>query len=363
MSVPWRPSRKNIARCCWESVRLRFRADVPVGISLSGGLDSCTLLALVQQIQGPLSDVKAFTYVSGDPRYDELPWVQQMLKQTRHPFVCLLLEGRRSARAGPVGRRHTRKSPSADCPRWLTPNCNRVARAEGVIVLFGWARDGRAMGRLRLLCHRVGQRQQAARDGRRAGQHQPLDAARLSPGRIPRAGRRTSSRLGRFPTTLRNMQYRDIRYTKIPRSLRFNDPGVDARVDGAARAVSRPPALRTGPCGNRPSGRIAEGTHKWLLRRVARQLLPAGVVAAPKRPLQTPQREWLRDELRDWTNDCIEEALGRWGGVWLDPDAVRRHWQAYQEGASDNSFYVWQWISLGLTSELLHAEEAQAAAV
>ena len=33
---------------------------------------------------------------------------------------------------------------------------------------------------------------------------------------------------------------------------------------------------------------------------------------------------------------------------WLDAAAVRRQWELYCAGASDNSFYVWQWISLGL---------------
>src|SRR6266446_2170043 len=74
-----------------ESVRLRFRSDVPVGINLSGGLDSSTLLGLVQKFQGEESGVKAFTFVTGDPRYDELPWVTQMLSKTNHPLIpCLL---------------------------------------------------------------------------------------------------------------------------------------------------------------------------------------------------------------------------------------------------------------------------------
>src|SRR5207249_11357259 len=74
-----------------DSVRMRFRADVPVGINLSGGLDSSTLLGLVHAVQGNESDVKAFTFVTGDPQYDELPWVEQMLGQTRHAsLVCRL---------------------------------------------------------------------------------------------------------------------------------------------------------------------------------------------------------------------------------------------------------------------------------
>jgi asparagine synthase (glutamine-hydrolysing) len=76
--------------------------------------------------------------------------------------------------------------------------------------------------------------------------------------------------------------------------------------------------------------------------------LPDGIRIAPKRPLQTPQREWLAGPLRVWANDCIEEGLQRYGGEWLDADLVRREWRQFQLGASDNSYYVWQWISVGL---------------
>jgi asparagine synthase (glutamine-hydrolysing) len=74
-----------------DSVRLRFRSDVPVGINLSGGLDSSTLLGLVHAVQGSDSAVTAFTFCTGDPQYDELPWVRQMLERTRHELVVCRL--------------------------------------------------------------------------------------------------------------------------------------------------------------------------------------------------------------------------------------------------------------------------------
>ena len=150
-----------------------------------------------------------------------------------------------------------------------------------------------------------------------------------------------------FPDKLRNMQYRDAVFTKIPRALRFNDrvsmrsstelrePFLDHRLFELAL---RQPAER----------KIADGKSKWFLRQTAKQLLPDGVVEAPKRPLQTPQREWLRGPLREWAGGKIEDALAVFGGSWLDESAVRKSWQAYCEGAGDNSFFVWQWISLGL---------------
>jgi len=93
------------------------------------------------------------------------------------------------------------------------------------------------------------------------------------------------------------------------------------------------------------------GSRKLMLRQIARQLMPEGVVEAPKRPLQTPQREWLRGDLREWASEIIEEALLARGGDWIDAKSVRGTWSDYCNGASDNSFYIWQWINLGLLSK------------
>jgi asparagine synthase (glutamine-hydrolysing) len=64
--------------------------------------------------------------------------------------------------------------------------------------------------------------------------------------------------------------------------------------------------------------------------------------------VQTPQREWLRGPLAPWAEERIEAALKGWGREWLHGDATRAAWREYQEAGADNSFPVWQWISLGM---------------
>ena len=161
-----------------------------------------------------------------------------------------------------------------------------------------------------------------------------------------------------FPDRLRNQQYRDTR-TKLPRALRFND-----RISMRAGTELREPFLdhRLVELAMRQpeSRKIAGDTGKWLLRRIAATRLPGRIVEAPKRPLQTPQREWLRGPLRDWANEYIEEALEGPGRDWLRPDAVRREWRTFCDGAGDNSFFVWQWISLGLLGASSRARVSEA---
>jgi asparagine synthase (glutamine-hydrolysing) len=148
---------------------------------------------------------------------------------------------------------------------------------------------------------------------------------------------------------LRNLQYRDTRHTKIPRALRFNDR-VSMRSSTELREPFLDHRLFELALSQEPERKISNGTRKWLLRRITRELLPGGVVEAPKRPLQTPQREWLRGPLRSWAHDCIEMGLTRRAGDWLDAKKVRAAWAEYNNGNCDNSFFVWQWISLGLAA-------------
>jgi asparagine synthase (glutamine-hydrolysing) len=59
-----------------EAVRLRLRADVPVGCYLSGGLDSCAVLGLASRhLSRP---IRAFTLSFDRPEYDELPIAREM---------------------------------------------------------------------------------------------------------------------------------------------------------------------------------------------------------------------------------------------------------------------------------------------
>ncbi len=123
-----------------NSVRLRFRSDVPVGINLSGGLDSSALLGLVRTVQGPDSAVKAFTFITGDQNYDELPWVRLMLKHTHHPSVeCLLRVEDVPDLATSV--QQAQDEPYSGMPTLAYARLFEIARQHGVIVLL----DGNGM--------------------------------------------------------------------------------------------------------------------------------------------------------------------------------------------------------------------------
>ncbi len=313
-----------------QSVAFRFRSDVPVGINLSGGLDSSVLLSLVHQIQGPESDVKAFTFVTGDPAYDETPWAQQMLAQTRHPSIlCQLTAEEVPALAESV--QYHEDEPFGGIPTLAYARLFERARAEGVIVLL----DGNGMDEQWAGYDYY----QSALQGKSAGlvqgmKERPVRPECLMPDFAAQAEKFSFPVASSDP--VRNLQVRDIVYTKIPRATRFND-----RISMRVATELRQPVER----------KIQGETRKYLLRKLAAHLAPAGVVEAPKRPLQTPQREWLRGPLAKWTEAQIDTAIHAYGGTWLNAGTVRAAWQEYLRGGSDNSFYIWQWISLGLLAE------------
>lgn len=326
-----------------ESVRLRFRADVPVGINLSGGVDSSTLLGIVHAMQGRESEVSVFTFVTDDDRYDELPWVRQMLARTRHPLItCKLNAGMVPELAKSV--QVCQDEPFGGIPTLAYARIFEEARARGIVVLLdGQGLDEQWAG-YDYYRNSDSSRGESLVQGTVTSPTRPdclkPDFASLAePVEFPRP----------FPDRLRNLQYRDVRFTKIPRALRFND-----RISMRSSTELREPfldhrlfelALR------QPSRRKIQGdTGKWMLRRMAARLAPGDLLRSPKRPVQTPQREWLRGSLAGWADQRIEDATAVGGGEWIDRKRVRKAWAAFRKGEGDNSVFVWQWINLALAA-------------
>lgn len=76
------------ARCRFlltDSVRLMLRADVPIGSCLSGGIDSASIVCLINRAlkdEARAASQQTFTAASDDPAIDERPWVADVISAT-----------------------------------------------------------------------------------------------------------------------------------------------------------------------------------------------------------------------------------------------------------------------------------------
>ena len=61
-----------------DAVRLRLRSDVPLGVNLSGGLDSACLMVTVDQLLQTNGNLQTFTASFDDARYDEQDFASQV---------------------------------------------------------------------------------------------------------------------------------------------------------------------------------------------------------------------------------------------------------------------------------------------
>lgn len=326
-----------------SSVGLRFRSDVPVGINLSGGLDSSSLLGLVHEVQGPDSDVKAFTFTTGDASYDELPWVRAMLAKTNHELIICTLRPDDVPSLAEEVQRH-QDEPFGGLPTLAYARVFEEASKRGVVVLL----DGNGMDEQWAGYDYY----HASVNGHPVSTIQGIAESPVRPDCLSSdfAELAVSSNHPRpFKDGIRNLQYRDARFTKIPRAMRFND-----RISMRSSTELREPFLdhRLFELALQQSSdrKISNGVRKKMLRDIVRDLLPGKVSNAPKRTMQTPQREWLRGPLRKWACDMVDLALSGPFHSWLSRKKIEAELNNFMAHGSDNSFYVWQWISLGLAS-------------
>ncbi|MFN3969064.1 asparagine synthase (glutamine-hydrolyzing) [Flavobacterium sp.] len=314
-----------------KAINLRFRADVPIGFNLSGGLDSSTLLALIDQQDIDKSTIEAFTFVTNDDRYDELPWVKSMLEQRPyHLNICPL-----SANEVPdlsLKIAQMQAEPYGGIPTIAYSNIFKAASQKGVKVLLdGQGSDEAWAGYDYYISNSESIVQGVTKSPFRAGVLDGDFAKNYTKTDYPKP----------FEDALLNMQYRDLFCTKIPRALRFND-----RISMMYGTELREPFLDyelVEYVFSRPTDfKIKDGIQKWMLRKIAEKFLQKDLVLAPKRPLQTPQREWLSEDLKAWVTAEVEVLKQN---SWFDPKALQTELDHFFNGDNQSSFHIWQWIN------------------
>jgi asparagine synthase (glutamine-hydrolysing) len=370
---------EECAERLWEllrdSVRLRLRSDVPLGVNLSGGLDSATLMMAVDAELATSEEIHTFTATFGSPEYDELEFADEVSARShwqRH-YRQLKLEDFWDLAAHTV--RHQ---------EWVFGGVatigyqylNSLAAEMGVTVLLeGQGGDElfagyeyfrphfyadllesgdclRLRNELRAAPGPVGAALKHARaelNGRAEPVYQDgtsfLDGSAVAP-EVHALSPEAINFEKPFPDRLRNALYRDLRFTKLPRVLRFNDRGsmaysrelrepyLDHRIVEFAFSL-------------KPEHRIRNGVTKVILRNAAKSRVPESMRTPGKRAVVTPQREWLRGPLNAMAEEIITSSSFASRGL-FDPEAMRRSFARFTSGASDNAFFVWQWINTEL---------------
>ena len=367
-----------------QAVRDRQIADVPLGVFLSGGIDSSTIAALANEA---VPGTKTYAIGFREAAYDEAPHAEAVAKHlgTNHTTLYVTPE---EAIAAIPRLAATYAEPFADSSQLPTLLVCELARREVTVVLSGdggdevfggynrhrwgprvWAMARATPGPWRAwLSAQLTSRSPAAWDGVFA----------RSPGWIPNV-RTPGDKVHKLASVLPTHSVDDLydRLTSIwwkPEEVVLGgresarDPmQLDAsvaeqfmlhdlvgymhddilvKVDRASMAVAlevRVPLIdhRVVELAWRLPPQIRVGREgKAALRAVLRRRVPDALVNRPKMGFGVPIDVWLRGPLRDWAEALLEPSrVAREG--FLDPQVVGETWRAHLDGRSAVQHRLW----------------------
>lgn len=380
------------------SVRQQMIADVPLGAFLSGGIDSSTIVALMQSESA--RPVRTFSIGFAESDYDEAPFARAVAKHIGTDHTELEVSWDDALAVVPrlpemydepfsdssqiptylvsqLASAHVRVSLSGDGGDELFGGYPRYLEHRGMWRTFGWmppsVRRGigtllRALpirvwdgiGRLArpllperfthvsaghlvyVLATMLGEHGPEALFRRFVGQFE--DPAQLvEDASVPRWPFENSEAPRRVRDVTERMMFLD--------TMTYLPDDILVKVDRAAMASSletRVPFLDPELVGfvwSLPrSFKDREGETKWILRRTLDRHVPRALVDRPKMGFSIPLAEWLRGPLRDWAECHLSEARLRDRG--LRPELIRRTWHEHLSGERNWAYRLWAVLML-----------------
>lgn len=386
---------EELHRLLSRAVRGQMVADVPLGAFLSGGIDSSTVVALMQAHSS--RPVKTFSIGFEEKDYNEAPHASAVAKHlgTEHtelyvsssdaqaviPLISsMYAEPFADASAIPtlllsqLVRRHVTVSLSGDGGDELFGGYNRYVWGRSI-----WRRISRLPISVRTITARaitalspecwdrlgecflsrlpVALRLSSFGDKihKLAGVIDADSQAELYRRLISQDQEPESSVLGGHePSIWADEQARQLATHDLSEQMMFHDlvgyltDDILVKLDRAAMAVSletRVPLLdhRVVEFAWRLplSMKIrSEGEGKWLLRQVLYRYVPRQLIDRPKMGFGVPIDSWLRGPLREWAEDLLNESRLRREG-YFNPSPIRQKWSEHLSGKRNWQYLLW----------------------
>jgi asparagine synthase (glutamine-hydrolysing) len=379
-----------------DAVRLRMVADVPLGVFLSGGVDSSIVTAMMQAESS--IPIKTFTVGFTEPAYDEAPFAAAVARHLGTDHTELYMSEDDVVNVIPklpviydepfadssqipthlvamLARRHVTVSLSGDGGDELFGGYNRYFIGQQL-----FRRVSRVPRILRPIVGRALTAFPTRFWDRLLGSLRPLLPKLL---RQPRSGERIH-KVARVLTAndpdgmyfelvshwrgiVKDSGSPQAQVTKRAEWPALRDPvermmyfdqisylpdDILTKVDRASMAVSleaREPLLDyrlvefawTLPL----SMKVRGGKGKHVLRQVLDRYVPPSLIERPKMGFGLPLDKLLTGRLRDWAESLLDPATIRAQGL-LDAAPIRAKWDAQLAGKGDWQQYVWAVLML-----------------
>lgn len=377
----------ELEACLKESIRLQSLADVPLGAFLSGGIDSSTIVALMQaQASRP---VKTFTIGFAEAGFDESPYAKAVAKHLgteHHELYVSTVQTQDVIPNLPM----MYDEPFADSSQIPTYLVCHAAKQSVTVALSGDAGDELFGGYNRYfwgprIWNRLAWLPLPVRQALGKAIHAVPDAAWEAIGGAAGVSR-PADKASKLATRLDDVRDMDDLYWSLVSD--WNEPevlvkgfepysqrsriekevpdGLDpvermmfcdaitylpddilCKVDRAAMATSletRVPFLdhRVAELAWRlpQSLKVRGNTGKWALRQVLYKYVPQELIERPKAGFGIPVGQWLRGPLREWAEGLLDPVrLEREG--YLKPEPIRRLWEQHLSGKYDWTTRLW----------------------